>query len=185
MIRELPPPYPKEYSTRDYPRLLAWLTEFRQTEAGRVYARQERVYAAVVAEDGTFRIENVDAGSYKLALTVPNISIGEHGSVWDRVFGKANREVVMPEGSRGRSVEPFDLGRIELTPAIPRKLQVGDAAATFTIKAARWETPWPVRIPGKICAADLLGELVRPECRRVAAPQEGLSKPSVRIRDSS
>jgi RNA polymerase sigma factor (sigma-70 family) len=135
MIRDLRPPYPKEYAGWDGARILSWWGEFHQTESGRAYSRQSRTYAAVVGNDGTFRIENVDPGTYKLSFVVPHIQIGGQGRVWRRLFGKANRELVVPEIPGGRSDQPLDLGRIELTPTNATKLEVGEVASPFTIKA--------------------------------------------------
>ncbi len=134
LIRDLPPPYPEEYRGWDGARKMDWWAEFHQTEAGRAYSRQSRTYAVVVGEDGSFRIENVDPGSYKLNLVVPNIQIGEQGTVWRRLFGRVERKLIVPDIAGARSDEPLYLGRIELTLVNKTKLEVGDLAATFTVK---------------------------------------------------
>jgi RNA polymerase sigma factor (sigma-70 family) len=134
MNLERPSPHPKDFLTWGSPRIMAWLGEFYQTEAGRAYFRQGRTYAAGIAPDGTFRIENVEPGSYELKLAAPHIQIGEQGKTWGRLSGNARREVVVPEALDGRSDDPIDLGRIEVSLINPPKLEVGDVASPFGLK---------------------------------------------------
>ncbi len=134
MTRQLPPPYPKELLTWEADRKFDWWGRFRETEAGRAYARQVRIYAARVADDGTFRIENVEPGSYELNFTVPHIQVGRQGRVWDTLSGHSKRVVVVPEIPGGRNEDPLDLGRVELTITTDRTLNVGEMAPPFAIK---------------------------------------------------
>ena len=134
LIRNLPPPYPKEILGGDLVRFHTWWGRFRQTEAGRAYWRKSRVYAALVDADGNFRIENVEPGSYELRFGVPHIRMGEAGRVWDTLSGQGQRHVDVPEIPGGRTEEPLDLGRIELRITTNHTLKVGALAPPFAVK---------------------------------------------------
>lgn len=71
----------------------------------------QRRYGLGWKEDGSFRIDDVPAGRYRLDLNFadldaanPMVSVGE-----------IHREVEVPEMSGGRSDEPLDLGELSLT----------------------------------------------------------------------
>jgi hypothetical protein len=75
----------------------AWV----QSEAGRNRLRSERLYHINVAQDDSFRVEDVLAGTYELTVFINSLG----GQL---VMG----EVVVPEMPGGRSDTPLDLGVI-------------------------------------------------------------------------
>ncbi len=110
----LPPPYPAEFATWDAQRKQAWWAEFRATDAGRDYFRRDNRYGVAVAASGTFRAEDVPAGTYQLVITIEQLLDGPAGNVGPRLTGQARRQVVLPEVPGGRTDQPFDVGAVEL-----------------------------------------------------------------------
>jgi len=76
-----------------------WLSDRAETEEARQYFRDRRMFPLRFAPDGSFRIEDVPAGTYWLRLRVPGLP--------NNTFVK---EVVVPEMPGGRSDLPLDLG---------------------------------------------------------------------------
>ena len=68
-------------------------------------------YVLVFNPDGSFRADNVPAGTYTL-----NISLTEPGqeNFPHKAIGTATREVVVPEVEGTSTETPFDLGTLEL-----------------------------------------------------------------------
>lgn len=74
-------------------------------------------WSVVLDRDGSFRIEDVPAGSYDLNFAVLQPLLDGSGRPTDRAMATAHREVTVPEMPGGRSDEPLDLGTIPLVPA--------------------------------------------------------------------
>jgi beta-lactamase regulating signal transducer with metallopeptidase domain len=110
--------------------------------------QRERNYYVNFAPDGSFRIEDVPAGTYELRIKVTEpLKPGEnrYGPVSsDKIIASLTREVVVPEISGGRSNEPLDLGILELEwkrpqsslPPIAFTAQTLDGK-TFSLEALR------------------------------------------------
>ncbi len=69
-----------------------------------------RVYAGKLAPDGSFRIEDVEAGTYDLLIQAD-------GFQSDQPPYASRRGIIVPEMPGGRSDEPLDLGALEVEPA--------------------------------------------------------------------
>ena len=87
-----------------------------ESEGVRARMRSERSYIPVIAPDGSFRLEDIPAGTYILTFTVPlsdpqGISPARPPS---RPPERITREIVVPEMPGGRSDTPLDLGVITL-----------------------------------------------------------------------
>jgi protocatechuate 3,4-dioxygenase beta subunit len=100
------PKPPQQFNTPGEQR--AWQNS-PEMKAARENARQ---YRPRFAADGSFRVEDVPAGTYDLQLnfTEPggdNLGMG-------RPVGSLTKEVVVPEMPGGRSDEPLDLGELKL-----------------------------------------------------------------------
>ena len=72
-----------------------------------------------MAPDGTFRVEDVPAGSWYLDAEI--MSFPKEGGL-GKIMGAAGRTFIVPEMSGGRSDEPLDLGTLEPGWHISRKL---------------------------------------------------------------
>jgi hypothetical protein len=95
---------------------LSWI----QSEEVRSRMRSERRYTIAVAPDGTFRVDDIVAGTYMLTfrLRAPNperaLPVPSDITI--------TREIVVPEMPGGRSDTPLDLGTIVVSPVPgPRK----------------------------------------------------------------
>jgi RNA polymerase sigma factor (sigma-70 family) len=96
----------------------------------------QRSYAVVLERDGSFRVDDVEAGRYDLTILVNEPSRDPRGFMVSlEPLGVANLVVAVPDMPGGRSDEALDVGRITLTPF--KKLPVikaGDAAPAFQIE---------------------------------------------------
>ncbi len=88
-------------------------------------------YAVVLQDDGSFRIEDVPAGSYRMNISFRERGLQQYGG-WGAMVGTAQHNFVVPPMPGGRSDEPLNLGRIEAT-LYPR-LNVGDTAPDFEVQ---------------------------------------------------
>ena len=70
----------------------------------------------MLGRDGSFRIEDVEAGTYDLVIVVDEPPHNPQDSPSHKALGTARREVIVPEMPGGRSDEPLDLGTIPLVP---------------------------------------------------------------------
>jgi peroxiredoxin len=89
----------------------------------------------VLDRDGSFRVEDVEAGTYDLILVVNEPSHDPRGMMPSHLpLGSAHREVIVPPMPGGRSDEPLDLGaiRLELIKKLP-VIEVGDLAPLFAV----------------------------------------------------
>ena len=88
----------------------AWYKTWATTAEGKAYlAWQEnpRIHGFAVARDGSFRIDDVAAGTYNLSLQL-------YDGQRRRAIATIKRTVVVPAIPGGRSDEPLDLGELEL-----------------------------------------------------------------------
>jgi RNA polymerase sigma factor (sigma-70 family) len=82
-----------------------WRVDYWQSEEGRNRLLSERQFQVEVAQDGSFRVEDVPAGIYELSASVGNSYV--------------RHEVVVPEGSVDTANEPLDLGAMAMEPQKP------------------------------------------------------------------
>jgi peroxiredoxin/protocatechuate 3,4-dioxygenase beta subunit len=105
--------------------------DFYKTEKGRDYYFQNKRYCLNFAEDGSFRIEDVPGGKYRL-----RIDLREGGGGPMRYSSPAiahiEKELEIPGSPGGRSDEPFDVGKIEMQAR--NVLKVGSVAPDFEVK---------------------------------------------------
>jgi RNA polymerase sigma factor (sigma-70 family) len=73
-------------------------------------------WGLVLGRDGSFRIEDIEAGTYDLVIHVNEPPADPQGPPSYKPIGTARREVTVPEMPGGRSDEPLDLGTIPLEP---------------------------------------------------------------------
>ena len=95
-----------------------WYEAWRQSPAGKAFRRAQRWYAVKLEPDGSFRIEDVEAGAYDLLIMVNKRPHDPHKvGLGGDLLGSARRDVTLPEMPDGRSDQPLDLGIIPLEPA--------------------------------------------------------------------
>jgi hypothetical protein len=74
------------------------------------------LWSVILNKEGSFRIEDVQAGTYDLNFVVLEPPRVPSDPPTDRAMATARREVTVPEMPGGRSDEPLDLGTIPLVP---------------------------------------------------------------------
>lgn len=109
------PPYPAILSVKERE---GWLAEWLATAQGEAYASSEQVFDTNVRPDGSFRIEDVPAGKYRLHAEVHEPGNGVPG-YYGPELASINTEIAVPEIPGGRSDMPLDLGTIELKRSKP------------------------------------------------------------------
>jgi beta-lactamase regulating signal transducer with metallopeptidase domain/protocatechuate 3,4-dioxygenase beta subunit len=104
-----------------------WLQQWRESAEGRDY-RDRRVAESIgLSPDGSFRLDDVPAGEYRLSLRVnEQAPFGETGP-----FARLVQVFTVPPVPGGRSDEPLDLGPLRLRPRVT--LKPGDPAPGFEV----------------------------------------------------
>ena len=105
----LQPPPINEPENMTQEQRTAWYNKWITTAEGKAYLAYQngdRFYAFKIERDGSFRIDDVRPGTYSLKI--------EPTDNKRNPIATAERTVVVPEMSGGRSDEPLDLGAIEL-----------------------------------------------------------------------
>ncbi len=82
-----------------------------------------------VTEDGSFRVDDVPAGTYRLTTWLTNRAVFELNAASGRRIANLEHFFTVPEMPGGRSDEPFDLGTVTLSQRLPKPLSEGDVAA--------------------------------------------------------
>jgi peroxiredoxin/uncharacterized GH25 family protein len=105
--------------------------EFYSSKKGRAHYFQNRRYAFNCAPDGSFRIEDVAGGNYRLRIAFREGNGGGMRLMAPEIASVV-KEVEIPDAPGGRSDEPFDLGVVA---AQSRKvLRAGKLAPDFAVK---------------------------------------------------
>jgi RNA polymerase sigma factor (sigma-70 family) len=134
---EQPAPTPEGFATWERGRQAAWWAEFRKSDAGRAYSRDENRYGVSLAADGAFRVEDVPPGRYQLAVSIEQPRDDPSDAGVRKDVATVRREVVVPEGPRE---EPFDLGAVEIAIREYRSLNVGDVVPDFEVETLEGKT---------------------------------------------
>ena len=111
---------------------LAKQRAFYATDKGREYYFQNKRYALNFAQDGSFRVEDVPGGKYRL-----RVDLREGGSDGPMRFSapriaNLDKEFEIPDSPGGRTDEPFDLGKIEMQAR--KTVRAGKLAPDFEVK---------------------------------------------------
>jgi beta-lactamase regulating signal transducer with metallopeptidase domain/protocatechuate 3,4-dioxygenase beta subunit len=111
-----------------------WQQRWHQTPEGHDYMNRRVSLGVALAPDGSFRIDDVRPGEYRLAIRVNGESI-HHVSVMMRrnsgPFSHILRVFTVPPVPGGLNDEPLDLGALPLQPR--RTLAVGEPAPAFEL----------------------------------------------------
>jgi peroxiredoxin len=126
---ELPLPDNFDLMTRRQQR--QWREQWLKTDEFKKYRdahfnKNWRSYSFRIDDDGSFRVEDVIAGKYRLDAIVEEPDVGQD---WLEEIASYYGTVEVPQMPSGRSDEPLDLGERELTMREP--LRVGDVAPLF------------------------------------------------------
>jgi hypothetical protein len=105
-----------------------WFAAWRHSPEGMAYEEGRIELGVGLQPDGTFRIDDLPAGEYRLVVRTNE---GEYGRVRGP-FARTMREFTMPEMPEGRSDVPLDLGTVVLVPRAT--LNPGDPAPGWEVK---------------------------------------------------
>lgn len=92
--------------------------EWMATDEGRAYRNAQRSFSAKLNHDGSFRVEDVTAGSYTLLAVVkePHDRTAPDRFITAKDIAWTFRDVVVPDIPDGHTDEPLDLGEIAIQP---------------------------------------------------------------------
>ena len=98
---------------------------FWSSDAGMAGLRSARTYVLIFKPDGTFRIDDVPAGTYllRLGLTDPVDDSRFSPGLERAYYAHLETEIVIPEAQDANDQTPFDLGTFELKPVVQPSLQ--------------------------------------------------------------
>ena len=120
-------PFPKEeMAGRDQEEIQAWFRVWGESPEGQAHQRARRSYTVLTQRDGTFRVDDIPAGTYELLVTL----MQPPGS--SPLVGHLQHDFEVPDMDGGRSDGPLDLGTLEVN--VQRVLQVGDPAPHFKVE---------------------------------------------------
>ncbi len=128
-------PRPENFDEMTMEERGAWYVDWEKSEEGKAILaarrKQRRSYDVKIEHNGTFRVEDVPAGKYKLVIDVFEPPVGGQCGIGESI-GWVGHEFEVAEMPGGRSDEPLDIGTLEL--GIVKRLNVGDEAPLFEIK---------------------------------------------------
>jgi peroxiredoxin len=133
-----PPPSPMPVELKQAPliRQAAWWRDFESSDAGARYRQAKKMNGRFIERsthefqiqpDGTFRIENVDAGSYSLHVNIYQPYVTK-GSNLDGGYGTC--EFTVPPIAGGRSDDPLQIPPVHIDPTFESHL--ADTAPDFS-----------------------------------------------------
>jgi peroxiredoxin len=109
-----------------------WLKTWLESDQGQTYQREAaRTFPVKIEADGSFRAEDVPAGSYQLFIQVQGPPAAGRGGFGETI-ASATRDIAVPPMPNGRSDEPLDVGTLELK--LATRLNPGEPAPEFTVK---------------------------------------------------
>lgn len=129
------PSYPPNFALMTFAEQSQWSKDWIQSEAFKQTIETERTehrsYPLLITEDGTFRVEDVLAGSYTVSLDYYQASNDRYRGNRENLIASGSLSFKIPFMENGRSDEPYDIGIIQLIENKP--LVVGEVAQTFDI----------------------------------------------------
>ncbi|NLE29733.1 MAG: redoxin domain-containing protein, partial [Phycisphaerae bacterium] len=132
-----------------------WYETWKDSEEAKALQKSQkknwRSYSFRVNPDGTFRAEDIPAGTYTLNISLYEPPKGG-GCGYGQQIGTVNHDFTIPQMPNGRSDEPLDLGMIELN--IPKHLKTGTTAPDFEVKTLDGKTIKLSDLKGKYVLLD-------------------------------
>jgi beta-lactamase regulating signal transducer with metallopeptidase domain/thiol-disulfide isomerase/thioredoxin len=123
--------FPPEVLKRDD--VLQWMFQASQTREQVAYLDRYVQINLEVAEDGTFRADDMPAGTYRLNTELGGRAKVELTAVSGRLIANLEQFFIVPPMPSGRSDEPLDLGTVTLRLQPPQPLSDGDVAPAIEV----------------------------------------------------
>jgi peroxiredoxin len=121
------PKLPDNWGEMDDAAKRAWAAAWERTPEGQAQKtaqERRRHFSLRVNPDGTFRTDDVPAGTYQMILVLNGAPSGRQP--FGEPLATATHEFTIPEIPGGQSDEAFDVGEVAMK--VVRHLKVGDAA---------------------------------------------------------
>lgn len=127
---------PEPFANQDWDHLTPEQRAQRKAEleASPEYSAWERdcnPFNAAIGADGSFRLEDVPAGTYTMLVAYTNMARESH---YVEIIGELERKLTVAPMPGGRSDVPLDLGTIDLP--LRKRLAIGQAAPELTWRDA-------------------------------------------------
>ena len=91
-----------------------------------------RNYPLELNQDGTFRIQDVEAGTYTINLSITSLTTPQGMNSSDSELASGSLEFTVPEMTGGRSNQTLEIPAVAMN--MTRTIKVGDLAPDFTEK---------------------------------------------------
>ena len=151
-----------DWGEQMYEELRARSERWLATPAGRRYQQTRANWSLWIEPDGSFRIEDVPAGTHKLFVQA---YVSEGGGILE-TLAEGERYFSVPEMEGGRSDEPLDLGTTFLKPQ--QRLRLGKPAPDFAAKSLDGKDVKPSDFRGKMLVLYFFSAGQSPDERQVA-----------------
>ncbi len=161
-------PYPDNYDQMKKREQQQWYKQWRKTDEYKKYRdavwldKNRRQYTFKINKDGSFRIEDVIAGEYDLTVWIEERLTGQGRP---EEIADYDGTIEVPEIPGGRSDEPLDLSKLELTMHNP--LRVGDIAPLFEAKTINGENLRLIDYRGKFVLLSFWQPVFHPELQQL------------------
>ena len=126
-----------------------WTRAWRKTPEGQAHLDARVVISTTLAPDGSFRIDDVPPGEYRVQVSVNEDRVSNR-----RSFAPLGTTLTIPPIPGGRSDQPIDLGRLGLRAR--RRIEVGEPAPAIEVTTVDGRK---LAIPGDFAGKTLLLDL--------------------------
>jgi hypothetical protein len=116
------PPFPENWLTISPEQKKQWLDQWKKTPQAKAYFEQEEKWSAPIRKypispnaDGSFRVEDVEAGTYELELDLVKPGTGALDGNWT-FLAQYQTTLTVPPIPTGRSDKSLDMGILTLKP---------------------------------------------------------------------
>jgi len=99
----------------------AWSYQWNNSDEGKAFWKTFRAYSFAVRPDGSFRVEDVEPGTYQWDVTLNSESRTNGAPIVRQPIARLEYEFTVPEIPDGQTDEPLDLGELKLTPVEPQQ----------------------------------------------------------------
>jgi beta-lactamase regulating signal transducer with metallopeptidase domain/peroxiredoxin/protocatechuate 3,4-dioxygenase beta subunit len=125
---------PADWNKMDEQARAKWNEQWSKSPEVVAYGKeleQRKSFAVVVRPDGSFRVEDIPAGTYQFTINLTSHEKDTDGLYRIQTIASGSQDFTVPPMPGGRSDEPLDIGAVGLTAR--QGLKLGDAAPGFSV----------------------------------------------------